>query len=123
MPLSRLALRGDGGCSRFPRWSKARIEPSKIRVRAYPVREQDGLIWIYYRRERARRTEKRTAARADPEREAALGESQTFPCGIDHAVIGLMDPAHAPYVHGRWWWRVSPREKVKALRAARPRVS
>ncbi len=40
-------------------------------------------------------------------------ESQTFACGIDHAVIGLMDPAHAPYVHGRWWWRVSIREKAK----------
>ncbi len=36
-----------------------------------------------------------------------------FRCGIDHAVIGLMDPAHAPYVHGRWWWRVRPKEKIK----------
>ena len=24
-----------------------------------------------------------------------------------------MDPAHAPYVHGRWWWRVRPRVKAK----------
>ncbi len=40
--------------------------------------------------------------------------SQTFHCPIDHAVIGLMDPAHAPYVHGRWWWRVKPRVKEKA---------
>jgi phenylpropionate dioxygenase-like ring-hydroxylating dioxygenase large terminal subunit len=33
---------------------------------------------------------------------------------MDHAVIGLMDPAHAPYVHGRWWWKRSPRLKEKA---------
>jgi phenylpropionate dioxygenase-like ring-hydroxylating dioxygenase large terminal subunit len=40
-------------------------------------------------------------------------ESQTFACAIDHAVIGLMDPAHAPFVHGRWWWRRQPRVKAK----------
>jgi phenylpropionate dioxygenase-like ring-hydroxylating dioxygenase large terminal subunit len=28
-----------------------------------------------------------------------------FPCYIDHAVVGLMDPAHSPYVHRSWWWR------------------
>ncbi len=48
-------------------------------------------------------------------------ESQTFPCDIDHAVIGLMDPAHAPYVHGRWWWKRAPRLKEKALCARRQR--
>ncbi len=26
-------------------------------------------------------------------------ETQMFPCDIDHAVIGLMDPCHAAYVH------------------------
>jgi phenylpropionate dioxygenase-like ring-hydroxylating dioxygenase large terminal subunit len=24
-----------------------------------------------------------------------------------------MDPAHAAYVHGRWWWKVRPKEKIK----------
>jgi phenylpropionate dioxygenase-like ring-hydroxylating dioxygenase large terminal subunit len=28
-----------------------------------------------------------------------------FPCHIDHAVVGLMDPAHGPFVHRSWWWR------------------
>jgi phenylpropionate dioxygenase-like ring-hydroxylating dioxygenase large terminal subunit len=28
-----------------------------------------------------------------------------FPCHLDHAVIGLMDPAHGPYVHKSWFWR------------------
>ena len=40
-------------------------------------------------------------------------ETQTFPCGIDHAVIGLMDPAHGPYVHAHWWWKKTPRVKEK----------
>ena len=24
---------------------------------------------------------------------------------MDNAVVGLMDPAHVPYVHNQWWWR------------------
>src|SRR5262249_55010003 len=32
-------------------------------------------------------------------------ESVRFPCPIDHAVVGLMDPAHGPFVHRAWWWR------------------
>ncbi|MFO1007759.1 MAG: hypothetical protein U0929_17495, partial [Planctomycetaceae bacterium] len=34
-----------------------------------------------------------------------LVEKSLFPCSIDHAVVGLMDPAHGPYVHRSWWWR------------------
>src|ERR1700733_1298469 len=38
-----------------------------------------------------------------------------FPCFIDHAVMGLMDPAHGPFVHQSWWWRSrhSIHEKAK----------
>ena len=36
---------------------------------------------------------------------------------VDHAVVGLMDPAHGPYVHQQWWWRSShsQHEKAKAF--------
>jgi phenylpropionate dioxygenase-like ring-hydroxylating dioxygenase large terminal subunit len=36
---------------------------------------------------------------------------------MDHAVIGLMDPAHGPFVHRAWWWRSarSIHEKAKAF--------
>ena len=40
-------------------------------------------------------------------------ETQTFPCDIDHAVIGLMDPVHAAFVHDHWWWKKTPRVKEK----------
>jgi len=38
-------------------------------------------------------------------------------CHVDHAVIGLMDPAHGPYVHRQWWWRSekSMHEKAKSF--------
>ncbi|MDR6530656.1 phenylpropionate dioxygenase-like ring-hydroxylating dioxygenase large terminal subunit [Caulobacter rhizosphaerae] len=36
---------------------------------------------------------------------------------IDHAVLGLIDPAHGPFVHRQWWWRTgaSQHEKHKAF--------
>ena len=77
-------------------------------VRCAPsVREQDGLIWIYMPapgRENAAPSSEPPKVGV-PNAKPRWVESQTFACGIDHAVIGLMDPAHAPYVHGRWWWR------------------
>ena len=38
-----------------------------------------------------------------------------LPCGVDQAIIGLMDPAHGPFVHQAWWWRTrrSIRDKAK----------
>ena len=88
--------------------------PPAIKVRAYPLREQDGLLDLHGG---ARPRDGR--AKGEPPKVGIANakprwiESQTFACNIDHAVIGLMDPAHAPYVHGRWWWRVKPRVKSK----------
>jgi phenylpropionate dioxygenase-like ring-hydroxylating dioxygenase large terminal subunit len=38
-----------------------------------------------------------------------------LPCSVDHGIIGLMDPAHGPFVHQAWWWRKreSIHEKTK----------
>ena len=30
------------------------------------------------------------------------------------AIVGLMDPAHGPYVHQQWWWRSAKRQLDKA---------
>jgi phenylpropionate dioxygenase-like ring-hydroxylating dioxygenase large terminal subunit len=42
-----------------------------------------------------------------------------LPCNIDHGIIGLMDPAHGPFVHQSWWWRsrASIHEKEKHFEA------
>ncbi|HEX4183252.1 MAG TPA: aromatic ring-hydroxylating dioxygenase subunit alpha [Caulobacteraceae bacterium] len=46
-----------------------------------------------------------------------LVDRMVFDAHIDHAVVGLMDPAHGPYVHQNWWWRTraSQHEKAKAF--------
>ncbi len=42
-----------------------------------------------------------------------------LPVSIDHGIIGLMDPAHGPFVHQAWWWRSrhSIHEKEKTFEA------
>lgn len=77
---------------------------SRIRTGSYPVKEQEGLIWIFIGEEKEHIPDV-------PNMPAAIAngfrhiESVEFPCPIDHAVIGLMDPSHGPFVHQSWWWR------------------
>jgi phenylpropionate dioxygenase-like ring-hydroxylating dioxygenase large terminal subunit len=115
-PYHGWRFRADGQCTLIPSLVGGEaIRAESIRVRSYPVREQDGLIWIYM----AAEGHEAAVPRGEPPKvgvphaKPRWSISQTFHCAIDHAVIGLMDPAHAPYVHGRWWWRVTPREKAK----------
>src|SRR5690242_6453329 len=97
-PYHGWRFRSDGVCALIPSLVDGQdIDPAKIRVRSYPLREQDGLIWIYFAA-----SERNTASpKTVPPRVGIANakprwvESQTFHCGIDDAVIGLMDPAHA----------------------------
>jgi phenylpropionate dioxygenase-like ring-hydroxylating dioxygenase large terminal subunit len=111
-------FRADGVCSLIPSTvdGQETVDAAKIRVRSYPLCEQDGLIWIYMPSPGRENVPPAIAPPrvGVPDARPRWIESQTFHCNIDHAVIGLMDPAHAPYVHGRWWWRVTPRLKEKA---------
>lgn len=115
-PYHGWRIKGDGQCALIPSLVGGEaIEAARIKVRSYPVREQDGLVWVYM----AAAGREAAPPRYEPPRVGVPNakprwlESQLFQCAIDHAVIGLMDPAHAPYVHGRWWWRVTPKEKAK----------
>ncbi|MDE2498633.1 MAG: aromatic ring-hydroxylating dioxygenase subunit alpha [Alphaproteobacteria bacterium] len=115
-PYHGWRFKTDGVCAAIPSLVPGQdTDPAKIRVRSYPVSERDGLIWVYMPAPGHENAPPRCEAPKIPMKGAKPRwvESQTFRCGIDHAVIGLMDPAHAPYVHGRWWWRVKIREKAK----------
>lgn len=113
-PYHGWRFRADGVCAAIPSLVEGQdMDPAKIRVRAYPAREQDGLIWIFMPSKDGKQPTSAPPKVAVPNARPRWRESQTFRCNIDHAVIGLMDPAHAPYVHGRWWWRVKPRVKEK----------
>lgn len=112
-PYHGWRFRKDGVCSAIPSLVPGQdFDPQKVKVRSYAVREQDGLIWVYMP------STPGAAPKSEPPRvgvshKMRWTETQTFRCGIDHAVIGLMDPAHAAYVHDHWWWKRKARLKEK----------
>lgn len=113
----------DGVCQDIP-WllGHENVDPTKVKVRSYPVHEAQGNIWIFMG-EKAADTPESTGQKppampgftdaAKPD----LWSKSVFRCPFDYAVIGLMDSGHVPYVHASWWWRskTSLHEKAKAF--------
>jgi phenylpropionate dioxygenase-like ring-hydroxylating dioxygenase large terminal subunit len=99
--------------------SKLRVE--RIYAESFPCREADGFFWVYV-------PENASRVAAAPDNLPPVPRVPTFsdryvlthlaadlPCSVDHGIIGLMDPAHGPFVHQSWWWRTrqSIHEKEK----------
>ncbi|HEX7008135.1 MAG TPA: aromatic ring-hydroxylating dioxygenase subunit alpha [Alphaproteobacteria bacterium] len=107
-----------GRCTAIPSLVEGqRLDLSRIRVPSLPCREAQGCIWIYWGDGDAPTGDIVTLPDVPEGRAAGIAETMTFPCAIDHAVVGLMDPAHGPFVHRSWWWRTrsSIHEKAKAF--------
>ena len=102
---------GSGQCREIPSLTtEDTLDPTRIYATAYPCVERDGYAWVYI--PDAGRGRLRTEDLPPPPllprfsnkcRSAHL--SADLPCNVDHGIIGLMDPAHGPFVHQAWWWR------------------
>jgi phenylpropionate dioxygenase-like ring-hydroxylating dioxygenase large terminal subunit len=104
-----------GQCRAIPSLPEgAPVRVDRIYASAFPCREADGFFWVFLP-ESAEQGRKHHAAAEGAE---ALPRVPTFsdryvlthltadlPCSVDHGIIGLMDPAHGPFVHQSWWWR------------------
>ncbi len=110
---------GEGACTAIPALTgHENIDPGNIKVRSYPVRESQGGIWIFMEDPKVKVIELPplpVVPDIGGAEKPAICEVMHFPCHIDHAVAGLMDPAHGPFVHTSWWWRSrgSIHEKAK----------
>jgi phenylpropionate dioxygenase-like ring-hydroxylating dioxygenase large terminal subunit len=103
-----------GACTCIPSlMPEQQIETGKVKVKAYPVREIQGGIWIFFGEAPERAPEVPVMAGFE-DRIPDLVEVMLFEGGIDHAVIGLMDPSHGPFVHRSWFWRSGKVLKDKA---------
>lgn len=111
-----------GQCVEIPSLTQAdALQPTKIYAGAYPCRERDGYAWVLLPELGSGRLTETAELPAVPEvpkfadnfRSAHL--QAELPCNVDHGIIGLMDPAHGPFVHRSWWWRSagSIHEKTK----------
>jgi phenylpropionate dioxygenase-like ring-hydroxylating dioxygenase large terminal subunit len=111
----------DGRCAAIPSLVRGQaFETSRIGVRRYPLAESQGLVFIWMG---AEGRDPPAPLPAPPTFPGMVGgapklvERQVFAAHIDHAVVGLMDPAHGPFVHRQWWWRTagSAHEKAKSF--------
>ena len=111
-----------GQCQEIPSLtSQDKLDPCRIYASAFPCEERDGHVWVYVPQSGRGRLSRGDDLLAVPEvpkfsrrfRSAYL--TADLPCNIDHGIIGLMDPAHGPFVHQAWWWRsrASIHEKEK----------
>jgi phenylpropionate dioxygenase-like ring-hydroxylating dioxygenase large terminal subunit len=106
----------EGRCTAIPSLvAGQQFDLTQVRVAAYPAVEAQGNIWVYFGSETAAAPPVPYLGEFGDSVAPLLVETVRFEAAIDHAVVGLMDPAHGPFVHRAWWWRGahSAHEKAK----------
>jgi len=98
-----------GKCVEIPSLtSQDKLKVDRIFAGHYPCEERDGYVWVYMTAPGGRAPEKIVAAPELSKFGARFKRTQLFcdlPSHVDHGIIGLMDPAHGPFVHQSWFWR------------------
>lgn len=110
----------DGRCTAIPsQCAEQKPQAADIHAVTYPASEAHGNVWVYLgaKGDIGPRTAHLPLLPVLPDAGAApkLHLCLRFPCNIDLAVIGLMDPAHGAFVHKSAVWRTrkSIHEKQK----------
>lgn len=102
---------GAGVCREIPSLTSGqKLDCTKIKVKSFPVKEQFGGIWVFIgdpNFNQADVPQPPFLSGFPTDVQPQICQVEEFNCHIDHAVIGLMDPAHGPYVHKSWFWRSS----------------
>jgi len=117
-----------GQCVEIPSLtSQDKLKVERIFAGHYPCEERDGYVWVYmtapFRAQSGLRAVGPTAGAATGGANAAgaipvapvlpvFSKSYKIthlacelPSHVDQGIIGLMDPAHGPFVHQSWYWR------------------
>jgi phenylpropionate dioxygenase-like ring-hydroxylating dioxygenase large terminal subunit len=111
-----------GQCIEIPSLTAAdSLDPQRIFAGAFPCEVRDGHAWVFVPRPGRGRVRASDDLPPIPETPKFSGRFRSahltadLPCNVDHGIIGLMDPAHGPFVHQAWWWRsrTSIHEKEK----------
>lgn len=91
-----------------------KIKVDRIYAGAFACEEHDGYLWVFVpepapagagfgKAAEAPRPAPRVPTFSPGYKLAYL--TAEMPVSVDHGIIGLMDPAHGPFVHQAWWWR------------------
>jgi phenylpropionate dioxygenase-like ring-hydroxylating dioxygenase large terminal subunit len=116
-----------GQCQLIPSLTAdQKLKVDRIYAGNFACEEHDEFLWVFIPEQALEGAG--FSRRADPPapvpRVPTFGEefkiaylTSDLPCSVDHGIIGLMDPAHGPFVHHAWWWRSrnSIHEKQKSF--------
>jgi phenylpropionate dioxygenase-like ring-hydroxylating dioxygenase large terminal subunit len=98
-----------GRCVEIPSLtSQDKLKVERIFAGHYPSEERDGYIWVYMNAGGGRLQEAIPAApklAVFSEKYRITHLACELPSHVDQGIIGLMDPAHGPFVHQSWYWR------------------
>lgn len=114
-----------GQCQLIPSLTAdQKLRVGRIYAGSFACEEHDAFIWVFIselgpagagftQRDEPGVPAPRVPTFSDKYKLAYL--TPDLPCSVDHGIIGLMDPAHGPFVHQAWWWRKreSIHEKTK----------
>ena len=107
----------DGVCKNIPAMDpENKVDFSKIRAFQYPVKEINGTVWVYIPEKKLPNIQPKMEPPnllLPPGEKFLHVERVVLPTIIDHAVIGLVDPAHVTFVHQSWYWRSAKKLKLK----------
>ena len=85
-----------------------KLKVERIFAGHYPCEERDGYFWVYMTVPGSRLPDTVPPAPKLPvfsEKYKITHLDCGLPSHVDHGIIGLMDPAHGPFVHQSWYWR------------------
>ena len=106
----------DGRCTEIPCLSKSQpADLDKIGVRTYPCREVQGNVWVFMGQAKADLPAPPEFPEIGDRRPRVTGTLR-FSCHFDHAIMGLIDPAHVPFLHQSRIWRKPERMREKERR-------
>jgi phenylpropionate dioxygenase-like ring-hydroxylating dioxygenase large terminal subunit len=98
-----------GQCVEIPSLtSQDKLKVERVFAGHYPCEERDGYFWVYMNASGTRQAETTPAA---PKLAVFSNKYRIthldceLPSHVDQGIIGLMDPAHGPFVHQSWYWR------------------
>jgi phenylpropionate dioxygenase-like ring-hydroxylating dioxygenase large terminal subunit len=122
-----------GQCKLVPSiTADSKLQCERIYCGSFPADERDGYVWAYFADPEGRPFfSPGLQVQPGPVDRDALPPAPELPkpgegyriahlsadlnCSMDTGIVGLMDPAHGPFVHQSWYWRSrrSIREKQK----------
>ena len=98
--------------------ARDKLKVDRVFATNFPCEERDGYFWVFIPDPGHRDEEVPKAPRLPTFSDSYCLEhlEAELPCHVDHGIIGLMDPAHGPFVHQSWRWRkrsrINEKEKI-----------